>query len=129
MKRKEKKGKAGGKGLLSKKRGGGKGGQEVGLIVGVGFMKQPRCADESGWAGSTDAELQVLLLLLVLQPPACLLCLTRLLQVAVRAGGGLPPAGEAIAVEVAGEAQSAGRGSRKGRQVAADDRRVQFVQG
>lgn len=50
------------------------------------------------------------------------------LQVAVRAGG-VPPAGEAIAAAEAGEAQGPGRGSRKGRQVAADDRRVQFVQG
>lgn len=50
------------------------------------------------------------------------------LQVTVRAGG-LPPAGEAIAAAEAGEAQGPGRGSRKGRQVAADDQRVQFVQG
>ncbi|PRW33143.1 hypothetical protein C2E21_7767 [Chlorella sorokiniana] len=51
-------------------------------------------------------------------------------EVAVRAGGGLPPAGEAIAAAEAGEAQGpGGRNARKGRQVAADDRRVQFVQG
>ncbi|KAI7841122.1 hypothetical protein COHA_005093 [Chlorella ohadii] len=50
-------------------------------------------------------------------------------EVAARAGGGLPPAGEAIAAAEAGEAQGPARGSRKGRQVAADDRRVQFVQG
>ena len=47
----------------------------------------------------------------------------------MRAGSGLPPAGEAIAAAEAGEAKGPARNSRKGRQVAADDRRVQFVQG
>ena len=53
--------------------------------------------------------------------------LTPTMQIAVTAGSGRPPAGDAIAAAEAGEARGQGRGSRKGGQVAAEERKVQFA--